>query len=127
MHPRIPPDESDETRELIARHRELLVSEATMVLREHPHADPVAMIIDSDSAAGRSFIDRARAELGSDPSGFIGVMPRKMALEYLRPEHPALLDWVPDSRPPEGGRILPVVALTGLEAEFGTIDLGEAI
>lgn len=78
--------------DLIDQHRATLASEAARIAKEHPGARMVGLILEGDAPEAVEFL-RA-LELPNDIAGFVGVVPRKMALDILGQSAPAGLDFV---------------------------------
>jgi hypothetical protein len=102
--------------DLIDQHRATLAAEATQIAKEHPGARMVGLILEADSPEAGEF--RRVLELPDSIGCFVGVIPRKMALDILGQSAPAGLDWVADD---SGGPIrkLPILLSAKTGFRFG--------
>jgi len=76
--------------DLIDQHRATLAAEAARIAKEHPGARMVGLILEADAPEAVEF--RRALKLPNDVAGFVGVVPRKMALAILGQHAPAELD-----------------------------------
>ena len=113
--------EQQQSFEMLEQHRELLVREAAEVVREHPGAEPVGVIMDADASEASELRRLLQEQAGQRVAGFVGVMPRKLVLEILRANHPAMLDWLEESGGDGSQRQLPLVALTRNGVRLGRV------
>jgi len=116
--------EQQRSHELLGQHRDMLLADARELLREHPNADVVGLILDGDAseaAAMRQELERA-AGRSLQGRGFVGVAPRQFVLQILRINAPAMLDWLPASRQ-DGVHMLPLAAITKSGMRFGAVRL----
>ena len=113
--------EQQQSFEMLEQHREVLVREAAEVVREHPGAEPVGVIMDSDASEASELRRLLQGQTGQQVAGFVGVMPRKLVLEILRANHPAMLDWLEESGGDGPERKLPLVAVTKRGVRLGCV------
>ena len=105
-------DEQQASYELLEEHREMLAREAAEIARAHPDAHLVGVIMNADASEASELRRMLQEQVGRQVAGFVGVMPRKLVLEILRANHPAVLDWLEDSGGGGERRKLPLVAIT---------------
>ena len=108
--------------ELLTEHRDALLADAQELWQAHPELEVVGMILDADAgeAAGmREALERATGQQFAG-RGFLGVAPRQFAVQLLRANAPASLEWLPPSVA-EGRKLLPLVAVTKGGVRFAAV------
>lgn len=107
--------------ELLEEHREALAKEARDLASRGVEADPVGLILEAGASEARAFLDALEKAAGRklDVPGFLGLVPRRFAVEILRANCQAALDHLPNG---ELGKTLPVLIATTGGYRFGTID-----
>ncbi len=93
----------------------VLVQEARSVLAEHPEADPVGVLLQAGSPLAQAFFGAIEKATGQKilAKGFLGVMPRHVAVQILEGHDPKLLERLEGEPGGEGStRRLPMIAVT---------------
>ena len=114
--------EQQQSFELLEAHREQLAQEAAEVVRDHPRAKPVGVIMDADAPEAVELRRVLMEQTQQQVAGFVGLMPRRVVLDILRANHPAVLDWLEDSGGDGPMRTLPLVAITKNGVRLGRVD-----
>lgn len=94
----------------IEQHRATLAAEAARIAREHPAARLVGLVIEADAPEAAAFL-RMLAPGTPTVGSFVGIVPRKMAVELLSSNAPQGLDWLEDD-PVGSKRKLPILVVT---------------
>ncbi|HLQ36827.1 MAG TPA: hypothetical protein VK348_03435 [Planctomycetota bacterium] len=112
--------------ELITEHRDLLLAEAAEFVRQHPGTPPVALILEADTSEAAPLWAALQRASGHDLQGrgFLGVVPRAFALQILRANAPATLDWLAPAT--ADGAELPLVVATRNGFRLGVLRRGDA-
>jgi len=95
--------------------KEVLVKEARNILTEHPGADPVGLLFQAEAPLARGLAAAMEKATGENfhGRGFVGVMPRQLAVQILQSEKPELLEALGKVPGGEGlRRKLPMIAVT---------------
>jgi hypothetical protein len=109
--------------QLLQLHGPSLAEEAGDLCQQHPEIQPVGLVLAPDAPAafeiGRLLEQITKVDLHG--KGFIGLVPRSVAVSILRVTAPAALEWLP---PQSDGseRTLPLVALMRDGCRVGGID-----
>ncbi len=105
--------------------KEVLVQQARNVLVEHPDADPVGLLFQAEAPLARGLAAAMEKATGQDfqGRGFVGVMPRRLAVQILKSEKPELLEALGNVPGGEGlMRKLPMIAVTKDGARMLVVD-----
>lgn len=110
--------------DLIGQHRLTLAAEATRIARMVPSARMVGVIIERDAPEAATFV-RSLAPDSPPVDAFVGVIPRKYALDLLEAKLHERIDWFEDEVD-SPVRMLPilVVTKTGYRTSVAEYDAG---
>jgi len=102
----------------------VLVAEAREFWAEHPDLEQVGLILECSSAEAKPFLVALERAAGKriEVAGFLGIVPRRFAIDILRNNAPAALDNLPNGKL---GVTLPVLVATRSGFRFGEIDTGK--
>lgn len=98
---------------MLEEHQDELAHQAREMVRAEPGVQPVGMVMETDAPEVHELREAFESEMGRDLGGSVisCLMPRELALEVLRRNAPASLDWLEPTG--EGAeRRLPLVAVT---------------
>ena len=111
--------------EAIEQFRATLIAEAVDIFRQDPDARIVGMVIESDAPEAKTFRQLLPPDSRGPSQGFVGIVPREIALQLLGAAAPAALDWLEDDGNGRSRR-LPVIyaARTGLRTAAVEYDVG---
>jgi len=91
-----PADRRDEADDPVAPHRAALIAQARLTHREQPGLRVVGLVIEPDAPEAEAFRRLLPPELRATSQGFVGTMPRDVAVRLLGEISPAALDWLED-------------------------------
>ncbi len=116
-------EQQEESLRLLEEHKNALAKEAREMLAENPEAHPVGLIMTPDASEAQAFAKALKAGTGQDlrGRGFVGLVPREMALSILRSNAPASLDWL-EPKTVGSTRRLPLVCATGKGFRLGSVE-----
>lgn len=121
MHPNSDP--GADALQLLQEHGPSLAEEAGDLCHQHPELQPVGLVLSPDAPEvepiRRMLEQLTRQDLTG--KGFIGLVPRSVAVAILRVTAPSALEWLPSkTEGPE--RTLPLLALMRDGCRVGGID-----
>jgi hypothetical protein len=94
-----PPDPAPlqgETDDPVAPHRAALVEQALATHRGQPDLRVVGLVIEPDAPEAEAFLRLVPPALRAAGQGFVGTMPRDVAVRLLGEIAPGALDWLDD-------------------------------
>jgi hypothetical protein len=91
-----PAARADEPDDPVAPHRASLIAQALTTHREVPDLRVVGLVIEPDAPEAEAFRRLLPPELQAADHGFVGTMPREVAVRLLGSIAPGALDWIED-------------------------------
>ena len=92
----------------VAPHRAALIAQARLTHREQPGLRVVGLVIEPDAPEAEAFRQILPPEVRTADQGFVGTMPRDVAVRLLGEIAPGALDWLEDDGA-GARRCLPVI------------------
>ena len=103
-----PTDPPPSSNDPVAPHRAALIAQALGTHREQPDLRVVGLVIEPDAPEAEAFRQILPPELRAADQGFVGTIPRHIAVGLLASLAPGALDWLEDDRT-GARRRLPVI------------------
>jgi hypothetical protein len=103
-----PADPAGRPDDPVAPHRAALVEQALATHRELPDLRVVGLVIEPDAPEVEAFRQILPPGVRTADQGFVGMMPREVAVRLLGEMAPGALDWLEDDGA-GARRLLPVI------------------